>query len=269
MRKKIIMTLLGVFSACSMAFAEEQNFTGTVVTANGEPIMGATVTVTGTTLSTITDMDGKFSLVVPDGYSTVTITYSGMKKQVVAVQREPIMLYASAEAAEAAKVRLAKTNTVKQPTTKRSYKKNAFNIEFSVGNSTEDDFADDYWSVNMGWKHQFSQYLGWHVVDFGASTFTLDSPQIDDFNFSATTGLYVATPAFKGLSLFAEVNVGAAYVGIEECVRFVLRPRVGINLGKWVYVAYKYEHIGLEYEYKDGSYLDALETHNFCIGFNF
>ena len=92
-------------------------------------IMGATVTVTGTTVSTITDMDGKFTIVVPDGYSTVTVSYSGMKKQVVSIQREPIMLYASAEKAQQAKLAAA-TKAIKP---QRNFKRNAFNLEFSYG----------------------------------------------------------------------------------------------------------------------------------------
>ena len=64
MKRKLLMTLCGVLSGFAWAFADDVNYTGTVVSKTGEPIMGATVTVTGTTVSTMTDMDGKFSLIV-------------------------------------------------------------------------------------------------------------------------------------------------------------------------------------------------------------
>lgn len=40
---------------------------GTVVDAQGEPIIGASVTIKGGTVGTITDIDGNFSLTVPAG----------------------------------------------------------------------------------------------------------------------------------------------------------------------------------------------------------
>lgn len=278
-----MMTLLGVLSACCMAFADDQNYSGTVVTAAGEPIMGATVTVTGTTVSTITDMDGKFSLVVPDGYSTVTITYSGMKKQVVAVQREPIMLYSSAETAEAAKVQ-----KVKPLTTKRLYKKNAFNLELS-GGPTGGDLKDDHngvWEIDLGYKHNFSQYIGWHVLDVSA-TWYVDS-ELRDYNddysesfldsdvlFSATTGIILRTPRLGKISLFGSLNGGVGY-DLDGDIGSVIKARAGINFGKWFYLAYKYTNftrsdVEVRYGYSS-AYEDvdlSAQSHMFTLGFNF
>lgn len=282
MRKKIMMTLLGVLSACCMVFADDQNYSGTVVTAAGEPIMGATVTVTGTTVSTITDMDGKFSLVVPDGYSTVTITYSGMKKQVVAIQRAPIMLYSSAEAAEAAKVQ-----KVKPLTTKRLYKKNAFNLELSGGGSTSDDlFNDGVLEIDLGYKHNFSQYIGWHVLDVSATWYS-DSELYDykdnysesfldeDVLFSATTGIILRTPRLGKISLFGSLNGGVGY-DLDGDIGSVIKARAGINFGKWFYLAYKYTNFTRSDVEVRKSYNSAYEdvdlsvpSHMFTLGFNF
>lgn len=46
-----------------VAFAQNQ-VTGHVADATGEPIIGANVTVKGTTVGTITDIDGNFTLEV-------------------------------------------------------------------------------------------------------------------------------------------------------------------------------------------------------------
>lgn len=277
-----MMTLLGVFSACCMAFADDQNYSGTVVTASGEPIMGATVTVTGTTVSTITDMDGKFSLVVPDGYSTVTITYSGMKKQVVAIQREPIMLYSSAEAAEAARVQ-----KVKPLSTKRLYKKNAFNLELS-GGPTGGDLKDSngVWEIDLGYKHNFSQYIGWHVLDVSATWYV--ESELRDYNddysesfldedvlFSATTGIILRTPRLGKISLFGSLNGGVGY-DLDGDVGSVIKARAGINFGKWFYLAYKYTNftrsdVEVRYGYSS-AYEDvdlSAQSHMFTLGFNF
>lgn len=278
MRKKIMMTLLGVLSACSMAFADDQNYSGTVVTASGEPIMGATVTVTGTTVSTITDMDGKFNLVVPDGYSTVTITYSGMKKQVVTVQREPIMLYASAEAAEQAKVQ-----AMKPVRNNRLYKKNAFNLEISGGGCGGDLEDGDVLEIDLGYKHNFSQYIGWHVLDIGVSWYQdsyvndyYDADFIvDDVLVTATTGIILRTPRFGKLSLFGSFNAGAGYEG--DGVGLALKARVGINFSKWFYLAYKYtefkrEDVDVQYGkyYSSWTQTDmSAKSHMFTLGFNF
>ncbi|MCC5935885.1 MAG: SusC/RagA family TonB-linked outer membrane protein [Lunatimonas sp.] len=57
---------------------------GTVTTQGGEPIPGVAVSVAGTTLGTITDIDGKFSLTVPDN-ATLVISYIGYATQRVQV----------------------------------------------------------------------------------------------------------------------------------------------------------------------------------------
>ncbi|WP_373494825.1 carboxypeptidase-like regulatory domain-containing protein, partial [Aquiflexum sp.] len=45
---------------------EDITVAGTVVDENGEPLPGATVTVAGTTTGTVTDLDGNYSLTVPE-----------------------------------------------------------------------------------------------------------------------------------------------------------------------------------------------------------
>lgn len=55
---------------------QTHQITGTITNLQGEPIIGANITIEGTTSGTITDMDGKFSLEVPAG-STLRVTYIG------------------------------------------------------------------------------------------------------------------------------------------------------------------------------------------------
>lgn len=67
--------------ANNTTLATQQNksdkLTGKVVDANGEPIIGATVTQNGTDNVTVTDIDGNFTLNSKSPSATVTITYVG------------------------------------------------------------------------------------------------------------------------------------------------------------------------------------------------
>lgn len=72
-----VMLLLSV----SIAFAQDVTINGTVTGAeDGMPIPGVSVVEKGTTNGTITDIDGKYSLTVPQG-AVIAFTFVGMKGQ--------------------------------------------------------------------------------------------------------------------------------------------------------------------------------------------
>jgi len=72
---------LGLFLSVS-AFAQS-TITGQVKDATGEPVIGASVLINGTSNGTVTDLDGNFSISVQPG-ATLTISYIGFQKQQVA-----------------------------------------------------------------------------------------------------------------------------------------------------------------------------------------
>ena len=78
MKSNIFKTLfLVLVMVCSLpALAQNNTVTGTVIDELGEPVIGATVTVTGTKIATVTDLDGNYKIEVPAG-AKVTITYIG------------------------------------------------------------------------------------------------------------------------------------------------------------------------------------------------
>lgn len=80
----IIKLYLGIFLAfviTSMAYGQKtQTYNAIVVDELGEPVIGATVKVLGTSMGIITDLDGKFSLSVPEG-RIVEISYIGYVTQ--------------------------------------------------------------------------------------------------------------------------------------------------------------------------------------------
>ena len=64
--------------------ADEKLITGIVIDDSGEPVIGANITIEGTTIGTITDLDGKFSLQVSPS-SVIKITYIGYKQQLIQI----------------------------------------------------------------------------------------------------------------------------------------------------------------------------------------
>ena len=69
------------------ALAEKANdnadlpISGTVKSKKGEPLVGVTIVVKNSSAGTATDVDGHFSLSVPDGNATLVISYVGFKSQ--------------------------------------------------------------------------------------------------------------------------------------------------------------------------------------------
>ena len=55
---------------------QERELTGVVTDAKGEPIIGANVVIKGTTQGSITDLDGRFVLQVPEN-AVLQISYIG------------------------------------------------------------------------------------------------------------------------------------------------------------------------------------------------
>jgi len=55
---------------------------GVVTDENGEPLIGASVTIKGTTIGTTTNIDGKYSLAIPAGGGDLQISYLGYKTKI-------------------------------------------------------------------------------------------------------------------------------------------------------------------------------------------
>ncbi len=80
----IISLLIMVFAQFS--FAQNISVSGKVTDANeGDPLTGVSVQVKGTTVGTITDLDGMFKLNVPSEKSVLVFSYVGYKPQEVVV----------------------------------------------------------------------------------------------------------------------------------------------------------------------------------------
>ena len=72
--------LLSAFLLSGMA-AEARVISGTVKDPTGETIISASVVVKGTTIGTVTDFDGNYTLDVPDDAAVLVFSYIGMQTQ--------------------------------------------------------------------------------------------------------------------------------------------------------------------------------------------
>ena len=77
--KGSMLAIVWVLSQCM--YAQGVQVTGRVTDAAGEPLIGATVQVQGTSGGTVTDIDGNFFLNNVPSNGTLTISYVGMQQQ--------------------------------------------------------------------------------------------------------------------------------------------------------------------------------------------
>ena len=88
MKRKLMLLLACLFVGISLVTAQTQKITGVVISEeDGQPVVGASVLVKGTTQGTITDVDGNFNLAnVPSSAKTLQISYIGMQTQEVIIK---------------------------------------------------------------------------------------------------------------------------------------------------------------------------------------
>ena len=88
MKRKLMLLLACLFVGIGLVTAQTQKVTGVVISEeDGQPVVGASVLVKGTTLGTITDVDGNFNLSnVPSSAKTLQISYIGMQTQEVVIK---------------------------------------------------------------------------------------------------------------------------------------------------------------------------------------
>lgn len=107
---RAIPTILGVSAVICLAFPtnsfaaqsnvqatqtvqqQQRIVKGSVIDEKGEPLIGVSVLIKGTTTGTITDFDGKFSLDVPAGHNTLEVSYIGYRTQDVTIGNAPLVI---------------------------------------------------------------------------------------------------------------------------------------------------------------------------------
>ena len=65
--------------------AQQGKLTGTVVGSDGEPVVGATVLIKGTTTGTVTDVNGKFTMNAPASDAILVVSFIGLRSQEIVI----------------------------------------------------------------------------------------------------------------------------------------------------------------------------------------
>ena len=76
---------LALMAVCSTMAMAQGKVSGTVVDAQGEPVIGASVVVKGTSTGTVTDFDGNFTIQNVPQNATLVFSYVGYRTQNIAV----------------------------------------------------------------------------------------------------------------------------------------------------------------------------------------
>ena len=82
--KRVLFVLVALSVTC-MTWAQNKTITGVVKDATGEAIIGASVLAKGTTTGTVTNLDGAYSLSVPQSAKILVISYVGMTSQEIEI----------------------------------------------------------------------------------------------------------------------------------------------------------------------------------------
>lgn len=82
---KRALFLVVAISLHGIMFAQTKTITGVVKETTGDPVIGASVIVKGTTTGTVTNATGFYSLKVPVTAKTLVFTFVGMQKQELSI----------------------------------------------------------------------------------------------------------------------------------------------------------------------------------------
>ncbi|NNF34208.1 MAG: SusC/RagA family TonB-linked outer membrane protein [Saprospiraceae bacterium] len=101
--KKLSLLLFMLLFVVGFTVAQ-RTVSGTVTDNSGIPLIGANVTAKGTTTGTITDIDGNYSLTVPDGTTTLVFSYTGYNTREVSLGESNTVNVELAEGVELSEV---------------------------------------------------------------------------------------------------------------------------------------------------------------------
>ena len=79
-----LLLLLLLFSDALFA-QEKTSISGTVRDTSGESLIGVSIIIEGTSIGTVTDIDGKFELKIPDTTDHVLVSYVGYQTQRISI----------------------------------------------------------------------------------------------------------------------------------------------------------------------------------------
>jgi TonB-linked SusC/RagA family outer membrane protein len=91
MKNKVQFLTLALLVCLQWSFAQDRAITGKVTDEAGQPLIGATVVVKGTTIGSITDFDGRYEIAVPVSATTLIFSYTGYASQEITIGNQSII----------------------------------------------------------------------------------------------------------------------------------------------------------------------------------
>lgn len=96
MRKKVLCRVLILFvwvlAQTSPVFAQTKTISGIISDQNGIPLPGATIKTKGGKAQAVSDLNGRFKLAVPEGATSIEVSYVGMKPVTVSIDGKETVL---------------------------------------------------------------------------------------------------------------------------------------------------------------------------------
>ena len=100
---RLTLTLFGLLASVGMALAQ-RTVSGTVYDETGETLIGANVLIQGTSIGTVTDIDGEFEIAVTSDNPILEVSYTGYATQQVEVGSQSTVSVTLQEGVEIAEV---------------------------------------------------------------------------------------------------------------------------------------------------------------------
>ncbi len=88
--KKVVPIIIGILAFSNFALAQFE-IRGTVSTESGEPLIGVSVLVVGTSTGTVTDFEGNYSLEAPSSDAVLRFSYIGYETREVTVGNQSVI----------------------------------------------------------------------------------------------------------------------------------------------------------------------------------
>jgi TonB-linked SusC/RagA family outer membrane protein len=92
MKRFVLFLTLLMFAAVQLLQAQAVQISGKVTSAeDGSPMPGASIVVKGTTVGTLSDAEGNYSLLVPAGATELVVSFVGMKSQDIRIEGRTVI----------------------------------------------------------------------------------------------------------------------------------------------------------------------------------
>lgn len=113
--KRLLLIFMLVGTAVGTLLAQ-RSISGTITDLeSGDPLIGATVLVKGTSIGTVSDLDGQFTINVPEGRDILQFSYTGYAPQEIEINASNIIdITLSADIAQLSEVLVVGYNSVKR-----------------------------------------------------------------------------------------------------------------------------------------------------------